>query len=195
MNQRTKGVLALFTALIALSAMGATGAWARNDSGRAASYINPDTGLATANPDVDPDSSCAKPDQSDRQRFSDAGAVNRNVHNDACFLDDKGMKLDGPASFDSSGVGLISACPDPDGPNGPEVAMLSDRDGDGRADLCFQSAFQQTGMPGDMEFHARLNNTGTAGRQTVVWCADPDRNGCADERNVSTITIDWSADG
>lgn len=45
--------------------------------------------------------------------FSDAGSTGRNVHNDACFLDKKGNKVDGPASFYSEGVGVISACPDP----------------------------------------------------------------------------------
>ena len=38
--------------------------------GRASSYINPDTGAATANPDVDPGSNCENPDQRDRQAFS-----------------------------------------------------------------------------------------------------------------------------
>lgn len=69
-------------------------------SGRASSYINPDTGAATANPDVDPGSNCFQPDQYDKQPFSAAGTATRNVHNDACFLDRNGNKLDGPASFE-----------------------------------------------------------------------------------------------
>ncbi len=162
--------------------------------GRAASYINPDIGAPTFNADVDRGSNCYRPDQLDRQQFSDPGTTNRNVHNDACFLDRDGHKLNGPASFQSKGVGSISACPDPDGA-GPEFARLSDRNGDGRNDLCFQSSFQMRGMAGDMEFHARLNNTGMAGRQTVVWCSDRDRDGCGDEWNRSTILIDWSSDG
>ncbi len=162
--------------------------------GRAASYINPDTGAATANPDVDPNSSCFRPDQYDMQRFSDPGTANRNVHNDACFLND-GVKVDGPASFESKGVGFISACPDPDGA-GPKVAMLSDRNADGRNDLCFQSGYQMKGTAGDLEFHARMNNnTGMAGTQYVTWCSDSDRDGCSDEWNKSSIRIDWSADG
>ena len=163
-------------------------------SGRASSYINPDTGAATANPDVDPGSSCSSPDQYDRQAFSPAGTGTKNVHNDACFLKD-GLKVDGPASFESHGVGFISACPDPDGA-GPKVAVLSDRSGDGRNDLCFQSGYQMKGMAGDLEFHARLNNnTGMAGTQYVTWCSDADRDGCSDEWNSSSIRIDWSADG
>lgn len=162
--------------------------------GEAASYINPDTGAATENGDVDPNSSCFRPDQHDQQRFSDPGTANRNVHNDACFLGRDGKKLDGPASFESSGVGTISACPDPDGA-GPKVAVLSDTNRDGRPDLCFQSGYQEKGTAGDLEFHARLNNTGMAGTQYVTWCSDADRDGCDDEWNKSSIRIDWSADG
>ena len=163
-----------------------------NDRGevRAASYINPDTGAATENPDVNRNSSCTDPDQRDKQRLSDRGTVNRNVHNDACFLDDKGEKVNGPASFQSSGVGSISACPDPDGA-GPEYARLSDTNRDGRNDLCFQSSYQVTGAAGDLEFHARLNNTSMPGTQYVVWCADADANGCRDERVKDDITIKW----
>ena len=163
----------------------------RDRGGRAVSYINPDTGTATANPDVNPNSSCFSPDQSDTQRLSDPGTANRNVHNDACFLDDRGNKVNGPASFQSFGVGFISACPDPDGA-GPEFAILSDTNGDGRADLCFQSSYQKTGKAGDFEFHARLNNTSMVGQQKVVWCSDRDRDGCGDEWNKSSIVINWT---
>lgn len=162
--------------------------------GSVVSYLNPDTGSATANPDVNADSSCFRPDTTDNQRFSDPGTANRNVHNDACFLSRDGQKLDGPASFQSSGVGFISACPDPDGA-GPKTAVNKDTNGDGRNDLCFQSGYQQMGVAGDLEFHARMNNTGMAGRQTVVWCSDANQNGCADEYDTSTVRIDWSADG
>jgi hypothetical protein len=158
---------------------------------RAASYINPDIGAATENPDVNRNSSCTNPDQRDKQRLSDPGTVNRNVHNDACFLDNKGNKVNGPASFQSSGVGFISACPDPDGA-GPEYAKLSDTNRDGRNDLCFQSSYQQTGAAGDFEFHARLNNTSMPGTQYVVWCADANANGCRDERVKDDITINWN---
>ncbi|HEV2810817.1 MAG TPA: hypothetical protein VGV93_10540 [Acidimicrobiales bacterium] len=104
------------------------------------------------------------------------------------------MKVDGPASFESRGVGFISACPDPDGA-GPKVAVLSDRNGDGRNDLCFESGYQMKGMAGDLEFHARLDNTGMAGTQYVTWCSDADRDGCSDEWSSSRVRIDWSADG
>ena len=108
---------------------------------RAASYINGDAG---ANPNVDPNSSCSRPDQYDRQRVSTKASGNpgdNNVHNDACFLDKNNRKADGPASFKSFGVGYISACPDPDG-DGPKYAVLRDTNNDGRKDLCFQSGYQ-----------------------------------------------------
>ena len=171
---------------------GGYGGWYGGNGGvRAASYINPDTGAATANPDVDPNSSCYNPDQRDDQRLSDPGTANRNVHNDACFLDDRGNKVDGPASFQSFGVGFISACPDPDGA-GPKVARLTDTNGDGRNDLCFQSGYQEKGVAGDFEFHARPNNTSMTGSQYVVWCADADRNGCRDEDVKDDIKIEWN---
>ncbi len=161
------------------------------DGVRAASYINRDTGAATENPDVNRNSSCVDPDQYDQQRLSDPGTANRNVHNDACFLDRQGQKVNGPASFQSIGVGFISACPDPDGA-GPEYSRLSDVDGDGRNDLCFQSSYQRTGAAGDREFHARLNNTSMPGTQYVVWCADADADGCRDEEVADDTSIRWS---
>ncbi len=50
---------------------------------RAASYIDPDTGAATENPDVNRNSSCTNPDQHDQhdqhgqQSLSDPGTANR----------------------------------------------------------------------------------------------------------------------
>lgn len=193
----------------ALGAGGATGAvasnqaggWGGNDPGpgafRAASYINPDAG---ANPNVDPNSSCSRPDRYDRQRVSTRASGNpgnRNVHNDACFLDMNGNKADGPASFQSYGVGYISACPDPDGA-GAKYAILRDTNGDGRNDLCFQSGYQEMVLPtaaGEQEFHARMNNVSTEGKQRVVWCSDADADGCSDENVKSAITIYWRAAG
>ncbi|MDQ3627339.1 MAG: hypothetical protein M3419_00650 [Actinomycetota bacterium] len=184
-------------------AVGATGALASHDGGgwnddgddggqgafRAASYVNGDAG---ANPNVDPNSSCFSPDQYDRQRISTKASGNpgnRNVHNDACFLDMNGNKADGPASFQSFGAGYISACPDPDGP-GEKYSVPSDTDGDGD-DLCFQSGYQETGAPGDDEFHARMNNNSGSGRQRVVCDADADADGCDDEDVSDTIRIRW----
>ena len=160
-------------------------------NGRASSYINRDTGAATENPDVNAGSNCFNPDRFDRQQLSPSGTATRNVHNDACFLDSRGNFVEGPASFQSFGVGSISACPDPDGA-GPKFAVLSDTNGDGRNDLCFQSGYQDDKGAGDEEFHARLNNTTTLGTQQVVWCSDADMNGCGDERNKAAITIEWT---
>jgi len=174
------------------------GGWNDGDGGRggfrAASYINGDGG---ANPDVDPRSSCFNRDQFDRQRISTRASGNpgnRNVHNDACFLDKNNDKADGPASFQSFGVGYISACPDPDGA-GPKYAVLRDTNRDGRDDLCFQSGYQETLVSatsaGDDEFHARMNKNRGDGLQRVVWCSDADADGCGDEDVKDSITIRW----
>lgn len=100
--------------------------------------------------------------------------------------DQNATKVDGPATYESKGVGFISACPDPDGA-GAKIAILS-------ADKkrCFQSGYQEKGIAGDQEFHARLNNDSAPGMQTVVWCYDANRNGCSDEYIKDTITITWT---
>jgi len=179
----------IVAALALVSASSGVASAQGETSGRAASYINPDIGAVTANPDVNPNSDCATPDRTDVQKISPAGTTTNNVHNDACFLRN-GQQVNGPASFQSFGNGVISACPDPDG-SGPEVAVLSDTNGDGRADLCYQSAYQTGKGAGDTEYHARLNNTGPAGKQIVVFCSDADANGCRDESNTATIAIRW----
>lgn len=193
------GGLAIASLLSMPAAANAYGSYSDGDStrqrGEASSYINRDTGAATENADVNANSNCFTPDQSDNQAFSPAGTATKNVHNDACFLDRDGNKLDGPATFESSGVGSISACPDPDGA-GPKVAVLTDTNKDGRNDRCFQSGYQQKAIAGDLEFHARMNNnTAAAGTQYVTWCSDSDRDGCSDEWNKNSIRINWSADG
>ena len=164
----------------------------------AASYINPDIGEATANPDVDRGSSCDDPNQYDTQQQSDSGTDNRNVHNDACLFggsrySSRGAPLfDGPATFESTGAGYISACPDPDD-GGPKTAISTDRNGDGFADICYQSGYQSKGTAGDTEYHARLNNyVGMkTGEQRVTFCYDPDSNGCADENVKDRLCSQW----
>jgi hypothetical protein len=185
-----KRILYVALAALAMVSSSAGVASAQGETfGRAASYINPDTGAVTENPNVDPNSECETPDRTDTQRISPPGTTVNNVHNDACFLK-FGFRVNGPASFQSFGVGVISACPDPDG-TGPQFSVLSDTNGDGRADLCYQSAYQSTGLPGDREYHARLNNTGSPGLQIVVFCSDADANGCRDETNKASIAIGW----
>ena len=174
-----------------------------DEPGRAVSYINPDTGEATENRSVDDDSDCSSPDRYDYQARSAPGSTAKNVHNDACFFeghsaDGNLSTVDAPATFDSFGRGYISACPDPDG-LGPKVARLSDRNGDGRADRCFQSGYQDMGVPGvadrpgDFEFHARVNQTTDrpAGEQRVVWGYDPDEDGLSDTDVKAKITVNW----
>ncbi len=58
----------------------------RGGPDRAASYINPDTGMETENPNVKRNSECETPDQKDRQRVSPEGSNENNVHNDACLF-------------------------------------------------------------------------------------------------------------
>ena len=163
---------------------------------RAVAYINRDTGMPTENSDVDMGSGCAAPDVSDTQVNSDTGMTNRNVHIDACLFGAGGDMLDGQATFESSGVGSISACPDPDaimgGANGPKTATSTDTDGDMRKDRCVQSGYQTKGTPGDNEFHARFNNDAGAGTQTVIFCFDASGDGCADETPKTTVTITWT---
>jgi len=180
----------------ALSYDSSYGGSSYGDNLRAASYINGDAGK---NADVDPNSSCFRPDQYDMQAFSTAASGNpgnNNVHNDACFLDDRGNKVGKNigATFQSRGTGYISACPDPDGA-GPAIRILRDLNGDGRNDSCFQSSYQERGVAGDFEYHARVNNTGMAGSQDVKWGMDRDADGRIDGFNDDSIKVDWSATG
>ncbi len=132
--------------------------------------------------------------------LSAPGQTNNDVHNDACLFGDdyrnwgdsynNGNKVNGVATFQSVGVGYFSACPDPDGA-GPRTAVLSDTNGDGRMDRCTQSGYQQKGIAGDKEFHARMNNTNMPGYQSVTFCYDPERNGCADAKYQDGIFINW----
>ena len=205
--------LARTLALTTLSAValtaGATGASANygswgggsydRDQLRAVSYINGDAGK---NADVAPNSSCSNPDQYDMQKFSSAASGNpgdRNVHNDACFLDGSGNKVGKNigATFQSSGTGYISACPDPDGA-GPAVRILRDLNGDGRNDSCYQSSYQENPAlaAGNFEYHARVNNTGRTGQQQDAWGMDRDADGRIDDyRSSDDVTVDWSATG
>ena len=199
-------VAALSAGMLATSATGALayGSYGGGSYGgygdgfRAASYINGDAGK---NADVDPRSSCFNPDQYDMQAFSSAASGNpgnNNVHNDACFLDDRGNKVGKNigATFQSSGTGFISACPDPDGA-GPAIRILRDLNGDGRNDSCFQSSYQDNPAlaAGDDEYHARVNNTGMTGSQQVKWGKDSDGDGRIDSRNSDDVKVDWSATG
>ena len=215
--KRTSKKLAVIGAFSALSVVGMGsaqaydgswggygGSWGGGDNFRAVSYINPDIGAATANPDVNQNSSCFAPDQYDMQQFSPAGTATKNVHNDACFLDKRGNKVGQGigATFELRGVGFINACPDPDGA-GPETAKLSDSNGDGRMDRCTQSSYQDKGVvgmddvAGDFEYHARINNnTAMAGDSDVKWGLDRDLNGLDGYRgNNDDIKVTWSADG
>jgi hypothetical protein len=167
----------------------------------AQSYINRETGGTFENPNVMEGSDCESPDRLDRQPLSDPASGNpgnRNVHNDACLFGELGLPFDGPVTYESRGVGYISACPDPDMTavaNGPKTAVLEDTNGDGRNDRCRQSGYQTKGAAGDGEYHARLNNSSTPGGQMVRFCFDPDQDGCLDEAVFDGIRIRWVLPG
>jgi Zn ribbon nucleic-acid-binding protein len=180
------GTLLIGTVVPGVSARG----FQRDVAYYASSYINPDLGMGTENRDVNDDSACDRPDRRDTQALSSPGTTNRNVHNDACLygrysFDQSVSTVDVPATFESSGVGVISACPDPDGA-GPKTATLSNN---GRR--CTQTGYQSRGIPGDREYHVRLNNSTTAGEQRVVFCYDPGLDGCAGEQVRSVVTVTW----
>lgn len=178
----------------------------------AVSYINPDTDATSENASVDPDSDCESPDRNDLQALSDAGMTNNNVHNDSCLFDSAGDDFNGSVTYASTGVGTISACPDPDSvtdasgvvtSNGSAVAFTHDHDQDGRADHCHQTGSQSKGAAGDGEYHARLNNDSEMGTQNVVFCHDPqidaaseagaqpEGHGCSDTQIADVISIRW----
>ncbi|MDQ3244169.1 MAG: hypothetical protein M3Q09_10610 [Gemmatimonadota bacterium] len=57
---------------------------------------------------------------------------------------------------------------------------------------CFQSGYQEKEMAGDLEFHARLNNTASPGEQRVGRVVlRPEANGCSDSRVKSSNAINW----
>ena len=209
MHSKTKVTVLAATALVlTLAGSTAAGAWGGGSDGGsygssyggyrdgnvrfAASYINRDTGTATENSNINSNSSCFTPDRYDEfQKVSPVGSVAKNVHNDACLLDDRGNKIDGGATYESYGVGNISACPDPDNA-GPRFARLGTGPTGKALTSCIQSGYQVKNMAGDKEFHARLNST-QPGQQTVVWCYDKALNGCFDDNIQDTIVINWVA--
>lgn len=75
------------------------------------------------------------------------------------------------------------------GQNGPETARTEDTDGDGFADECYQSAYEEA----NEEFHIRLNNLDDPGSQYVEFCLDRDGDGCDDvnKRVRDSISIKW----
>lgn len=198
----SKLALGLGTASLLLVAVaGVGGASPSAVPARAASYVVRDAGLPSFNPDVNVPSNCAQPDSDDIQTLSPPGSAANNVHNDACLFTSGASgnlsDVDVQASYQSFGVGMISACPDPDavpnGVNGPKTAVVKDTNGDGRNDLCTQSGYQVKGTAGDREYHARLNNSTSPGQQRVIFCYDPDGDGCLDESVRSQIAIGWVA--
>ncbi len=151
-------------------------------------YVNPDTGKATENPDVDPGSSCDTPDATDRQDVGTFLGGTNNVHVDACVYGADGALLDTQVTFEVDGVGGVFACPDPDA-DGPKTATTADRDGDGLADRCTLSGYEAD----NQQYHLRIVSE-DPGLTTVRFCTDPDGVGCAEAGQVSTIVVNWEGD-
>jgi len=205
---RKRSIIGL-TAVLALAA--APAAFGAGAPTRAVAYINPDTGAATENGNVEEDSECEKPDQRDRQKLSAAGGSEKNVHVDACLFDGDGEPSDVTVTFESKGKGAISVCPDPDQTvaqvpqvmNGERVAYVHDHNADGRNDHCHQTGYQMKDAAGDLEYHVRLNNDSTPGRQRVFFCFDPEQDpasdaggqpqghGCTDTTITSKVVVRW----
>jgi len=187
-RKRLAAIAATMCAGVTFGIVGSTDVGAQEDDPNPASYINPDTGMPTMNPDVDPGSECETPDQSDTQAFGDEMSGMGNVHNDACLFDAQGGDVDAQVAFESTGAGVIFGCPDPDG-DGPKTAMNSaDRT------RCVQSGFETGGANGDAgdgEYHIRLVSA-TAGTQDVTFCADPEGDGCANATSTDAISITWT---
>jgi hypothetical protein len=97
--------------------------------------------------------------------------------------------VDVPVTYEIFGAGTINACPDPDGA-GPKTAVRHDHDGDGNFEHCHQSGYQSTGT-GALEYHARINNAAAAGQTRVLFCNDPDQDGCGDEAVRNQVAIGW----
>ncbi len=155
---------------------------------RAVSYISADTDLPTVNPNVDSDSSCDNPDKFDTQKVSSFSDGSSNVRIAGCLLgsrDDNSDRIDTTGSYETSGVGGIYSCPDPDG-GGPKTSAATDTDGDGLNDRCTLGGFD----PDTLEYQVRLLSE-VSGNQIVVFCADANANGCADERVKSRAEINW----
>ena len=146
---------------------------------RPVAYINPDKAMPTENPDVPATSECETPTQRDTQPLGTEVDGEGNVHVDACLFDGS-KRVNTQAAFTVSGVGVIFACPDPD-KEGPSTATKS-------GSSCVLSGFEAA----NREYHVRVVS-GSAGQQTVRFCADPQGNGCDDAAQASTVRVMWGA--
>lgn len=144
---------------------------------RPVAYINADKGMPTENPNVSGDSECETPTQRDTQPLGTEADGKGNVHVDACLFNGS-TRVNTQAAFTVSGVGIISACPDPD-KEGPQTSKKT-------GNSCVLSSFEAA----NSEYHVRVVS-GTAGQQTVRFCADPEGNGCGDAAQASTVRVMW----
>lgn len=134
--------------------------------------------MATENPNVAASSECETPVRRDTQPLGNEADGTGNVHVDACLFDASDQRVDTQAAFTVSGVGIISGCPDPD-KEGPQTSKKT-------GSTCVLSNFEAA----NREYHVRVV-AGTAGQQTVSFCADPEGDGCGNAESVSTVRIAW----
>ena len=170
--------LAVFAAAAAPLLMLAPAASAAGE--RPSAYVNPDKGMPTENPNVAASSECETPERSDTQPLGNEADGKGNVHVDACLFDASDKRVDTQAAFTVSGVGVIAACPDPD-KEGPQTSKKT-------GDSCVLSNFEAA----NSEYHVRVVS-GTAGQQTVSFCADPEGDGCGNAESSSTVRVTWGA--
>lgn len=176
----SRPIVAAASATLLVVALNAT-ASAQSAPTRAVAYVNPDAGAPTANPDVEANSSCATPDTNDTQAVGDPATGTNNVHIDACLFSGASA-LDTRASFDVIGPAVIWGCPDPD----KEATVKSSTKTDSR---CTLSGFEDA----NEEYHVRVVGTG-AGIAQVVFCGDPESNGCADASVKETVIVTFQGE-
>jgi len=103
-----------------------------------------------------------------------------------CLLTSGGVPFDGPATFESTGVGYITNCQDPDG-DGPKTAVSRDRNNDGRVDYCHLSGVSDIGV----HTTGVSDLFGRPGIQRLIFCFDPGNVGCRASRVQSQGVIRW----
>ncbi len=177
-RRMTGAALAVLTAAVGPVLVLAPAASAAGE--RPSAYINPDKGMPTENPNVAASSECETPERSDSQPLGNEADGKGNVHIDACLFRANDDRVDTQAAFTVSGVGVISGCPDPD-KEGPQTSKKT-------GNTCVLSNFEAA----NREYHVRVVS-GTAGQQTVSFCADPEGDGCGNAESSSTVRVTWGA--
>lgn len=145
---------------------------------------------AEGNDNIASNSSCTAPDKFDTQSVTSFDDGSTSVQLSGCLLgtrDDNSDRVDVRASYETTGVGGIYACPDPDS-DGPKISVATDNDGDGLNDRCTLSGYETD----NLEYRVQLLSE-IAGSQVILFCTDANANGCSDERVRSRAEINWTS--